>query len=393
MENKNEKDIITDAINGELKYNKEIISYGFIPLENFYKFKIKYKYIDSLGIINIESINVIRNTFKFENMLKKAKEIHNNMYDYSKAKYSLKTIKTCIICHIHGEFFQTPSSHAHGSGCPKCARDRITNASKKSFDEHIAGIHEYNKKNKVINIYRDKNNKVKVDYICQFCANKEYGKSIDLLKRSIHVGCNNCKVERIKSSQKFDKDKVEKRIYSVNKKIKVEVEEYVNAITPMNCSCKICGNMWKASYDNLYRGRGCPVCANNNLINDGGYNETSAKRNKDEWSIIDAIVYIVAIRGENESFYKIGITKKNTYRARFNSIKSNYETLDIIKIFDCNLYEAIFIEKDLHLINNENRYIPEIKFGGYTECFNKLEDVCISKYIIENNLKEAYLNW
>lgn len=53
--------------------------------------------------------------------LKQAKEIHGDKYDYSKSIYVSAFTKIKIICHLHGEFEQEPSSHIRGFGCKKCA--------------------------------------------------------------------------------------------------------------------------------------------------------------------------------------------------------------------------------------------------------------------------------
>lgn len=46
--------------------------------------------------------------------------VHGNKYDYSKVDYKTNKEKVCIICPIHGEFWQNPKSHLHGHGCRKC---------------------------------------------------------------------------------------------------------------------------------------------------------------------------------------------------------------------------------------------------------------------------------
>ena len=46
--------------------------------------------------------------------------MHGNKYDYSKVDYKNNKTKICIICPVHGEFWQTPNSHLSGRGCPKC---------------------------------------------------------------------------------------------------------------------------------------------------------------------------------------------------------------------------------------------------------------------------------
>lgn len=50
----------------------------------------------------------------------KSSYIHDNKYDYTKFNYTNSKIKSIIICPIHGEFEQTPSSHLNGHGCSKC---------------------------------------------------------------------------------------------------------------------------------------------------------------------------------------------------------------------------------------------------------------------------------
>lgn len=47
-------------------------------------------------------------------------ETHGSKYDYSKVKYTKSYEKVEIICPIHGSFWQNPTSHKKGLGCPKC---------------------------------------------------------------------------------------------------------------------------------------------------------------------------------------------------------------------------------------------------------------------------------
>lgn len=47
--------------------------------------------------------------------------IHNNTYDYSNVKYVNNKTKVEIMCPKHGVFLQTPEKHLIGRGCPKCA--------------------------------------------------------------------------------------------------------------------------------------------------------------------------------------------------------------------------------------------------------------------------------
>ena len=55
-----------------------------------------------------------------EEFINKAKQIHNNKYDYSKVDYVNNHTKICIICSKHGPFWQKPNCHLNGHGCEKC---------------------------------------------------------------------------------------------------------------------------------------------------------------------------------------------------------------------------------------------------------------------------------
>lgn len=59
-------------------------------------------------------------------VIEKARKIHGDKYDYSKVEYRNNYTKICIICPEHGEFWQTPNKHLSGQGCPKCAGKNIT---------------------------------------------------------------------------------------------------------------------------------------------------------------------------------------------------------------------------------------------------------------------------
>ena len=101
-----------------------------------------------------------------EKFIQKAKEIHNNKYDYSKVVYENTDKQVCIICPEHGEFWQTPHEHLRGHGCQKCARESNKIAisyTKKDFIEKSNKIHN-NKYNYSKVKYID--SKTPVEIIC-----------------------------------------------------------------------------------------------------------------------------------------------------------------------------------------------------------------------------------
>lgn len=95
-----------------------------------------------------------------EQFILKALTVHGNKYDYSKVEYKNNKTKVCIICPIHGEFWQLPSFHLNGCNCSKCKGKNITT---EEFVRKANIIHhnryDYSKVNYI-------DNKTKVCIIC-----------------------------------------------------------------------------------------------------------------------------------------------------------------------------------------------------------------------------------
>ena len=56
-----------------------------------------------------------------EQAITKMKEVHGELYDYSKVQYERSDKKIAVVCKIHGDFEQLPNNHVRGGGCPKCS--------------------------------------------------------------------------------------------------------------------------------------------------------------------------------------------------------------------------------------------------------------------------------
>lgn len=101
----------------------------------------------------------LSNTTEF---IKKAQQIHNGKYDYSKIDYVNNKTKVCVICPEHGEFWQEPSEHLRGHGCPKCGYQKNTNTII-NFIQKARIVHsdkyDYSKVNYV-------NNRSQIEIIC-----------------------------------------------------------------------------------------------------------------------------------------------------------------------------------------------------------------------------------
>ena len=60
------------------------------------------------------------NKRKADTFIERANKVHDNKYDYSKCVYVRADQPVEIICKKHGSFWQEPTNHLYGNGCPGC---------------------------------------------------------------------------------------------------------------------------------------------------------------------------------------------------------------------------------------------------------------------------------
>lgn len=231
------------------------------------------------------------NSIKF---IQKANKIHNFKYDYSKVNYVSSMKHICIICPLHGEFFQIPSNHLSGYGCKTCGY--IKNAKKMKNTQE------------------------------------------EFLKKSFK-----------KHKNEFDYSK----------------SFYINNKKPIIIICSKHGEFLQRP-DAHMKGNKCPFCRKEY----NNYNKnTWISRGKNKIGIF----YILKCKGNNEEFYKIGIT--------FNSVKKRYSNkrdmpynLEIIYQVKSENLEMIWnLEIENKKILKKYKYNPKIPFGGsLTECFSNI---------------------
>jgi len=121
-------------------------------------------------------------------VIRKAKSLHRNKYDYSKYIYSTAKVKSIIICPIHKEWEQTMDSHLGGQGCPKCGiikqgiskRSNIKDVIKEANFIHNS-IYDYTKFNYI-------NSQTKSTIICP-----EHGEWETIMNSHLNgCGCPKC---------------------------------------------------------------------------------------------------------------------------------------------------------------------------------------------------------
>lgn len=78
-------------------------------------------------------VSSVNNTSNKSTFLSKLPKINFKCYNYDKFEYKGSLTKSTIICKIHGDFEQLPSSHLQGNGCPKCALKTTGGYKKEDF--------------------------------------------------------------------------------------------------------------------------------------------------------------------------------------------------------------------------------------------------------------------
>ena len=91
-----------------------------------------------------------------EEFIIRAREVHDDKYDYSLVDYQDYKLKIKIICFEHGIFEQTPDKHLFGQGCVKCGINKSSNAKKLNTSSFIK---------KAIKVHGDRYNYDNVNYI------------------------------------------------------------------------------------------------------------------------------------------------------------------------------------------------------------------------------------
>lgn len=165
-------------------------------------------------------------------------------------------------------------------------------------------------------------------------------------------------------------------------------KKYCGTHVELKFKCNECGSVYKSTFANIKRRQSnnsdCS-CLDCSYLNNTSYNITLANRNKDELEKMSGNIYLIKMfdKSISEEFYKIGITK-NSLDERYNyNNMSNYKYEEIL-FYKTSMYNAIKIEKILKNELSIKSYIPNNKFGGYTECFIDI-DVDNIKRIIKNN--------
>ena len=185
-------------------------------------------------------------------IIKMFRKIHGDKYDYSKVVFTKMHEKVCIICPEHGEFWQTPSKHLLGQGCPKCAHIQAATKKRTPLEYFIKKANKIH--NNKYNYSKVKYNSIN-DLVTIICP--EHGEFKQRVFDHLNWhGCPKCAIEesRLKKEEFIERaSKIHNNKYDYSK---VELNGTKEAV------CIICpkhGEFWQKPEAHL-KGCGCPIC-------------------------------------------------------------------------------------------------------------------------------------
>lgn len=190
-----------------------------------------------------------------EQFIEKARAVHEDKYDYSKVNYVNNSTKVCIICPEHGKFWQVPSAHLKGEGCPKCANfNKTTEELIRQCKEKHGDKYDYSE-------FEYKGWNVPAKIICP-----EHGAFYQTpYKHKTANGCPICGFLKACDSRKPTiKELIDKFRKIHGNKYDYSNVTYKNNRTKIKIICPKHGEFWQSPYKHIL-GQGCPRCNESKL--------------------------------------------------------------------------------------------------------------------------------
>ena len=289
-----------------------------------------------------------------EQFIADAVSVHGDKYDYSKVQYKGSKSKVEIVCKAHGSFWQEPTSHLSGIGCPKCGRINASNKNKLTNEEFIAkarkihgDYYDYSKVNYI-------NSKIKVCIICPI-----HGEFWQQANSHLNgEGCVKCSYIYRGKIQSISTDEFIKRAKEIHgDKYDYSKVNYISNNTKVCIVCPKHGEFWQTPSGHINSKQGCPKCYDDrrrSLVLGWGINDS-------ENPIIHGSV--------NGLVYKTWTSMiRRCYSDKYNRFKPTYIECEVCeewkyfsnfeKWFKDNYKDGFVLDKDI-LVQGNKVYSPE----------------------------------
>lgn len=194
-----------------------------------------------------------------EQVINSFKEVHGDVFDYSKVVYVDTHTPVEVYCKKHNCNFKTlPKNHKKGSGCTKCGREAQIEKAKKGFDKF---------KQEMFDLYGDQydfnnskyiNTKTELTAICK--THGEFSKApFSLLNGS---ACDECCKKQTKSNNKEMFIEEAKKVYG--DKDDYTDTEVISSKYKVKVRCTKHNIIFEKDIQSYLLGCGCPKCSAEN---------------------------------------------------------------------------------------------------------------------------------
>jgi hypothetical protein len=194
-----------------------------------------------------------------DEFIEQAKKIHGNIYKYDKVVYKGTNTKIKIYCNKCKKYFwQVPSNHLQGQGCPDCGIKKRAELIKLVAYEKFLRIAKEKHKNKYGYdkvVYKGTNTKIKI--YCNKCK-KYFWQTPNNHLRS--HGCPKCECIQQLTLKEFIKRAKEKH----DNKYGYDGVVYEKSSKKVKIFCKKCKKYFEQRPNDHLQGCGCSDCADNN---------------------------------------------------------------------------------------------------------------------------------
>ena len=158
-------------------------------------------------------------------------------------------------CKKCGTIWETiPETILSNHGCPNCSRKAATNKTRKTHEQFLRDIEQ--RQLCIVPLENYNGAKGNIEFLCKKCGHRWV--SYPNMVLTGH-GCPKCGRDRIANALSSSDTEFREKLNSVNPDIEAK-EVYTRSNRKILCECKICGNNWRATPNNLLHGYGCPKC-------------------------------------------------------------------------------------------------------------------------------------
>lgn len=312
------------------------------------------------AIVSKQYKRFVKDTATF---ITKCREVHGDLYDYSKVVYVRSSEQVLIICKTHGEFRQAAQSHVSGRGCIKCG-----NAAK-GVSDIDAFIKQATAKHNGRYTYKKS---VYIESKVKLCITCPIHGDFMMIPNS-HLGgqgCPPCGLPKGYKSRKYSDSQFWALAYKTHgDKFEYDTSKYTGCgrYDYIRYKCPVHGWIKQRAASHLL-GHGCRYCSRENK----GWTRGDFVRFCNKNNNGDGELYVLKCHGNGESFYKIGITSL-TVSSRFSG-RMPYSYNVIYSVVDSGSY-IYDLENALISLLRDRKYRPSIDFHGITECFGDIKPI------------------